>query len=455
MRAKCIALTLLLALLLVLSSCMWVQTPIAVVTFSPQAGAVSTLVAITGTAFGSTQGTSVVTFDGVQAQILAWADTAITAKIPVLPTPNGERPATVNVVRGGATIGTGTFTLQRGVLFDSGRDGNPEIYMMNPDGSQPSNLTNHPETDMHAAWSPDGTKIAFVSRRSGNNEIYVMNADGSNPVNLTNHPDSDDYPVWSPNGDRIAFTTDRESLGPLLSVDPMAIISDFNVEIFVMNANGSGQVNVSNHFGWDGFPSWSPDGEHLVFQTDRDDDGGIILLGIIPADLGQEIYVVEANGDNPTNLSNSPENDTYPRWSPDGSKIVFESHRDGNREIYVMNRDGTGQTRLTNHPESDMSPSWSPDSAWITFHSVRDGNMEIYKMTVAGLAQTRLTTDPEWDWGPSWSPDGSEIVFQSFRDGNAEIYKMGSSGASQVRLTNDPEWDAYPIWGTPAWMPPI
>ena len=155
MKLRVPALTILLAFLLALSSCVWFQLPIASITLAPLAGAVNALISLTGTGFGATQATSVVTFDGIQAQVLAWADTAITARVPVLPTPNGERPVTVNVVRGGATIGTGVFTLQRGVLFETNRDGNPEIYMMNPDGSQPMNLTNHPDSDNSAAWSAE------------------------------------------------------------------------------------------------------------------------------------------------------------------------------------------------------------------------------------------------------------------------------------------------------------
>ena len=454
MRARGLRLVGLLTFLLALSSCIWFQQPIATITFAPLAGAIHTLIEITGVGFGSAQGTNVVTFDGIQAQVVTWTDTAITARVPVLPTPNGQRSVPVDVVRGGTTIGAGAFALQRGVLFETNRDGNSEIYVMNPDGSQPMNLTNHPDNDNYAAWSPDGTKIAFVSRRDGDSEVFVMNADGSNPTNLTNHPDSDYNPIWSPSGNRIAYTTNRESASPVLSIDPKLIINGYNIEIFVMNADGSGQMNLSNHPGWDGYPSWSPDGDQLVFQTDRDELNGVVM-GVVPVDLGREIYLINADGTNPTQLTNSPENDVYPSWSPDGAKIVFQSYRDGNAEIYVMNPDGTGQTRLTTHPESDMSPSWSPDGSWITFHSSRDGNMEIYKMTASGFSQTRLTNDPEWDWGPSWSHNGLEIVFQSSRDGNGEIYIMNASGASQRRLTDDPEWDVHPVWGTPSWMPPF
>jgi len=445
-----------LAIALLLSGCALVQPPILTIGLTPAAGAVNTVVTITGSGFGATQGTSVVTFGGTQAQVLTWADTVITVRIPILPTPAGERAVTVNVVRNGTPIGSALFTLQRGILFETTRDGNPEIYMMNPDGSNPVNLSNDSDYDGSATWSPDGTKIAFVTDRDGDHEIYVMNADGTGQTNLTANPDSDTFPVWSPDGAYIAFQTDRESIGPILSVDPKIILPSYNVEVFVMNADGSGQTNVSNHPAWDGFPTWSEDSDQIAFESERDDESGIILLGLglVLDGLGHEIYVVDVDGTDLTNLTNSPEDDQHPVWSPTDERIVFESERDGNREIYAMNADGSGQTRLTNNGAGDSYPTWSPDGEWITFHSDRDGNLEIYKMREDGLAVSRLTTSADWDFGPSWSPDGDALVFQSVRDGNVEVYRMSSTGAFQERLTNDPDLDLHPVWGTPAWMPP-
>jgi Tol biopolymer transport system component len=104
----------------------------------------------------------------------------------------------VGLVSCGDDDGTGPTLDGTKIAFQSDRDGNFEIYVMDADGSDPVNLTNNPAYDAQPAWSPDGTRIAFHSYRDGNYEIYVMGADGSNPVRLTDNPEGDGYPAWSP-----------------------------------------------------------------------------------------------------------------------------------------------------------------------------------------------------------------------------------------------------------------
>jgi Tol biopolymer transport system component len=215
-------------------------------------------------------------------------------------------------------------------------------------------------------------KIVFSSARDGNNEIYVMDADGSGQTRLTSNPAADGYPAWSPDGSKIAFTSDR----------------DGNLEIYVMNADGTGQTRITNNAAADVYPAWSPDGSKIAFTSNR--DGNL------------EVYVMNANGSGQTNLTGSAGEDSLPSWSPDGSEIAFTTARDGNDEIYVMNDSGGGQTNLTNDPANDRHPTWSPDGSQIAFNSSRDGNLEIYVMDDNGSDQTRLTHNSAVDYAPDW-----------------------------------------------------
>jgi len=254
---------------------------------------------------------------------------------------------------------------------------------------------------------PASGRIAFYSSADGNDEIYMINADGSGQTRLTNDPLADRYPDWSPDGSKIAWWRDGQ--------------------IWVMNADGSAQTNLTNSGGVR--PSWSPDGAKIVFESDS------------------EIYVMNADGSAQTRLTNNSAYDGRPSWSPDGAKITFESHRDGNEEIYVMNADGSAQTRLTNNSSNDEFPSWAPGSS-IIFQSSRDGNWEIYSMNADGTGQTNLTNHPFGDSEPSWSPDGTKIAFESARDGgNVEIYVMNADGSGQTRVTNTGATERGPDWG--------
>ncbi|MDQ3954970.1 MAG: DPP IV N-terminal domain-containing protein [Actinomycetota bacterium] len=265
-----------------------------------------------------------------------------------------------------------------------------------------------------AAFPGHNGKIAFATSRDGHLEVYVMNADGSGQTNLTNDPAEDFDPAWSPDGTKIAFQSDR----------------DGNEEVYVMNADGSEQTNLTNNASNEGDPAWSPDGTKIAFTTFR--DGNL------------EIYVMNADGSAQTNLTSDAAADGLPAWSPDGTKIAFTSNRGGDNDVYVMNADGSAQTNLTSDAAPDGATAWSPDGTKIAFTS----NHEIYVMNADGSARTNLTNnDNTFDDWAAWSPDGSKIAYTTIRsEGGFEIFAMNADGSGKTNLTNHPGFDLGPDW---------
>ena len=248
------------------------------------------------------------------------------------------------------------------------------------------------------------TRIAFMSNRSERNgEIFVMNPDGKRVRRLTRHPEYDAVPAWSPDGQKIAFLSYRD----LHRIEAGGIILG---EIYVMNADGTNPVNLTQvPERPDGSPSWSPDGRQIVFRSAKFFKWDILFHS--------DIWVMDADGGNPRNLTNHHASDLSPDWSPDGLQITFYSNRnkdwefevqEENWEVYVMNTDGTNPINLTDHPAEDRSPAWSPDGLQIAFSTDRDRkddgtkNAEIYVMNADGTNPINLTNHPAVDRGASW-----------------------------------------------------
>ena len=335
------------------------------------------------------------------------------------------------------------------ILFRSMSDGDDdEIYVMNADGTGVVRLTNNSVYDWPVAWSPDGSRILF--RRDPNGgyeaddmEIYVMNADGTGVVRLTDNSYWD-YPVaWSPDGSRILFMRDPDG-GEYEPED---------MEIYVMNADGTGVVRLTNNSVYDSPSGWSPYGNRILFSSDRDGDGGEYDSS------DREIYVMNADGTGVVRLTDNSVYDWAAGWSPDGTRILFSSVRDGDdREIYVMNADGTGVVRLTHNSVYDWPAGWSPDGSRILFRRDPDGgeyernDMEIYVMNADGTGVVRLTDNSVYDSPVAWSPDGTRILFERDPDGgeyepeDMEIYVMNADGTGVVRLTNNSVHDRPIAW---------
>lgn len=189
------------------------------------------------------------------------------------------------------------------IAFRSSRDGNPDtfnldIYLMNADGTAQTRLTDNPAWDQQAAWSPAGSQIAFVSGYPlGDDEVYLMNADGTGQTNLTNDPSSDGDPAWSPDGLLIAFGSDR----------------DGNSEIYVVKPDGTGLTNLtSSSANDDDLPIWSADGSKIAFVSRPHSD----IQPPAGVSLPNDIWVMNADGSGQINLTNSPADDGEPVWAP-------------------------------------------------------------------------------------------------------------------------------------------
>ncbi|CAN5222413.1 hypothetical protein BH24ACT1_BH24ACT1_06940 [soil metagenome] len=269
------------------------------------------------------------------------------------------------------------------IVFETSRDGNNEIYRMNPDGSDVVRLTNLFSNEVFPAWSPDGTKITYSSdvAEIGNLDVYVMNNDGSGKTRLTNAPGEDRGTSWTSDGEKIVFHSSRDRT-PTHTFD-----------VWTMNPDGSDQTKIFTN-GSAAYVCGDSQTGRIVFNSNR--DGNF------------EIYTMDINGGNLFQVTNTeaPTLNSGPKWSPDCQTISYNStDSGGSLDVFRIDADGTDRVNLTNAPGVfDAFSAWSPDGQRIVYSSNLDGNFELYTMdSDDGGNRTRLTftagTEFRADWG--------------------------------------------------------
>lgn len=281
------------------------------------------------------------------------------------------------------------------IVFSSQRGGHFELWSIRPDGSALRKLTDRKSSmpDYAPAFSPDGRRVSFVSYRRGGWRSWAMNRDGSGIADLLDYPTYNGDARWAPEGGGIAFTTYRPKVSIRLADDRGKVTS--------VVTDSSPRVS-------DAHPSWFPDGDRIVFTSNRDGDF--------------DIYSVARDGSNPRRLTDGDGQEIAPSISPDGEYLLFTSIRNGLADIAIQPLGGGPPRLITDHRATGLERFPGENANALLFR------------------EDRLTA--------AWSPDGLRIVFCTFRDGNFDLYIVDRDGSRPRRLTRDAAFDGLPTWGS-------
>ena len=331
------------------------------------------------------------------------------------------------------------------------RGGGPNVCMVFDNG-EVVQLTDHKSKVQAPDFSPDGNFIVYTVNLRGGEAFDLRIIDLTDPQK----PKDRDLagaalgaklvePQWAPTGDpRIMVYSQELPQAASWDVGMLTLEKGNKAGNLINIANGQGEGLDKDQKG-----SWSPDGTKIVFESNRE---------LIDDKLQFDIFIADAEirgaGKNAINLSNHIATDAWARFSPDGAQVVFESRRDGNTEIYVVDIDGKNLKRLTNNEKADRRPEWS--TGGIAFESQRDGNWEIYKMDPDGNNKVNLTNHPKGDNSAIWSSKGRKILFESKRDGKREVYVMDANGGNLKNLSNNPGGnDTHARWNPQFELRPV
>jgi Tol biopolymer transport system component len=245
--------------------------------------------------------------------------------------------------------------------------------------------------------------------------------------------------ISGPDGSGLRCITD--GICPSLSPDGETVLflrDRSGSGIFAADVRSGAAQKLIDGPGTERHAAWSPDGSRVAFQSDRDGN--------------PEIYIVDLGDSDWTRLTWNDGDDMRPSWSPDGSELAFNSNRDGNWEIYLVHADGSNLRRLTESSANELFPAWSPDGALIAFRSGPPGQFQgdIHTIEPDGSSERQLTGADGVEEDPAWSPSASYIVFQSMLEGNFEIYVMSRDGGPWQNISRHSAHDYWPTCGRAA-----
>jgi Tol biopolymer transport system component len=265
----------------------------------------------------------------------------------------------------------------------------------------------------YATYPGSDGRIGFGMLDTTGRHIYTVRPDGHGLRQLTAGPYVDLCPAYSSTGQNIAFCSNRSG----------------SFEIWTMTATGH-HLRQLTHVVSASFPDYSPCGGRIAFDAQ------------VTGDPNDEVFVMNSDGSDLTQLTAGAGNNDWPAWSPDGRKLAFISDRTGIEQVYTMRADGTRQTELTFQPVAhDQLPDWRPDGRKIAYAQGDPGvNEKIWVMDSDGSAQHQVSSGAADDFGPAWSPDGRQLAFvRDFLNGNRPVVIMNAHGGG-----------AHPVYDPPA-----
>ena len=273
------------------------------------------------------------------------------------------------------------------IAFASDRDGIPQIYLINIDGTGLAALTNLPDGACQPFWAPDGQDLVFTSPCPGSQVTYpgaglwVIDMENLQPQPLVTTPGGDYDPSWSADGQRIAFASERGG----------------RPQIYALTLDGSVVENLSDNFAREVQPVWSPQGTALLFVSYRN--------------ANAQLWGMSNDGENDQRFGFGDPEDTHPAWSNDGQLVVFQRQVSGIPRLMAFQFEDRGipdfqvcqQSPYSSQPMAE--PDFSPDDRWFVMETWPDGiNHNIAIMTTTCANVTELTLDPATDFDPAWRP---------------------------------------------------